>query len=367
MDIPVLISLPIPDKGVKCSRCKMNIFALETPCGADYSTCPICESPCASYVHGDHKLIGKFEDLQDEYDIDEYCCDCNIVFSSGCTHGVNGCTDNIYYGMLVKEYKYADKHDIYDKEETCDSYHDDMINFSGWCYCMDDKYVLPEINNVLDHYLNNDVIEIIKEYVANEVYQGMPKFNSFQHFYDLILNLDLTWMCMCERTGGNIPCQKAYYPIHVDKECYEDRFNHIKKEFLDKINCITPFEYKIRKTFNQQYDDNFNYDGKDEVNELVNDVLKLNTFDDEISNTMSTSRHEHGSVLNRLYSWSEIITTYGQSKDPQVIRHKCVNLVFKNLVFSKRDNQDIVFSAVNYDLSKIKEIFKYICDNKILG
>jgi hypothetical protein len=30
-----------------------------------------------------------------------FCSFCNILFNNGCTHAVNGCTDNVYFGKFI--------------------------------------------------------------------------------------------------------------------------------------------------------------------------------------------------------------------------------------------------------------------------
>lgn len=80
---------PIPKNGIPCSRCEQKMFAIETPDGADYNTCPLCGMPESE----------SDEDVEREY---YFCGDCGIVFDLAGTHAMNGCTDNIYYAEIVE-------------------------------------------------------------------------------------------------------------------------------------------------------------------------------------------------------------------------------------------------------------------------
>lgn len=52
--------IPIPSKGQKCYRCHKNIFAFETPSGADYTNCPICGKPCECCTNQNYISDGEF-------------------------------------------------------------------------------------------------------------------------------------------------------------------------------------------------------------------------------------------------------------------------------------------------------------------
>ena len=56
---PKTIAIPEKHKSRKCWHCKKHVFAVTTPSGADYYTCPLCGNGCS-------------------------CC--GILFSTSCTH-----------------------------------------------------------------------------------------------------------------------------------------------------------------------------------------------------------------------------------------------------------------------------------------
>ena len=85
-------NIPFPDIGQDCPICKINIFALITPNGADFTTCPIC---------GDYNTLDP-SDLEGYY----YCLSCKILYDGGCIHSYNGSNDNIFYGRLIESYQY---------------------------------------------------------------------------------------------------------------------------------------------------------------------------------------------------------------------------------------------------------------------
>ena len=93
---------PILKAGQKCYNCNKMIFAVYTPSGADYNTCPICHNGDWDVDYDDDWDV----DYDDDWDYDYYYCDkCNILYDFDKMHAVEGCTDNIYYGKLVTKYK----------------------------------------------------------------------------------------------------------------------------------------------------------------------------------------------------------------------------------------------------------------------
>ena len=78
-----------------------------TPYGNGILTCPIC----GRYDEGPDGIDPTVCIGTEDFGL--YCTYCNIIYDiSECVHGVNGCTDDSYYGQLVSKWKYKDK--IYD-------------------------------------------------------------------------------------------------------------------------------------------------------------------------------------------------------------------------------------------------------------
>lgn len=165
LEKPELIQLP--DKGNMCQQCKKHIFALLTPSGGDYVTCPLCGNGC---------LCCGFStlDYDSDCEIDEhYCNGCNILFNIGCTHSVNGCTDGIYYGKLIKSYTYQ-----------------------------------------------------------NITYDGMPKFKSFTHMFKILPHIKkINWQCMCYISNCK-SCTHAFYP----EKDYDMYYTHTCDKLCRKKN-----------------------------------------------------------------------------------------------------------------------------------
>lgn len=132
---------------VKCIICKINGFYCETPQGADYNTCPLCEHYDfyqGSYIY-DKKLHEKYFGLNIDDDEKEgmnvyteysFCEKCKIVFDVGCVHGCNGCTDDVYNGHFISKYKYKDIEYIgMPYFESIDEWFNEMpkIEILKWC------------------------------------------------------------------------------------------------------------------------------------------------------------------------------------------------------------------------------------------
>jgi hypothetical protein len=165
--------LKIPkDGGSECQQCHMKIYAVTTPRGGEYLTCPLCTRgcKCCFMYDKDDPIYNKLYEINKKlYSPDNiqsygnhYCSYCHILFDAGCVHGVNGCTEDVYNGLLVKNYK-----------------------------------------------LRNDPESI--------VYEGMIFFESFKQYVDNIANIDVELKCMCDK--NNLICANAYYP---DPEEYEN-------------------------------------------------------------------------------------------------------------------------------------------------
>jgi hypothetical protein len=110
-----------------------------TPSGGDYQTCPLCGQ----------------EDSDEE---PGYCASCKIVYTTGCTHGVHGCTDNSYYGKIVVSFK-----------------------------------------------------------LNGQTHEGMPIFYSYQDYLDT--KMELTWKCMCNNKTYNCKGSKYNQKYQVSKTC----------------------------------------------------------------------------------------------------------------------------------------------------
>lgn len=82
----------LPKSGQCCYKCDRDMFAIETPHGANYTTCPIC---------GDGSDTRIYENSRKYV---HYCSRCNIIFNIGCIHSLNDVIDNVYYGCLVKDF-----------------------------------------------------------------------------------------------------------------------------------------------------------------------------------------------------------------------------------------------------------------------
>lgn len=134
-----LISLPTPLKG--CYKCKKSGYYVETGGGGDYYFCPICNAIINDEMEL-HNII--------------YCHKCHIPFQLGCTHGENGCTDDIDHAMFVKKF-----------------------TFNG------------------------------------VVYEGIPKFETYSDCCAQIEKLNCEWYCTCD--GNAYDCEKASYVRDVEK------------------------------------------------------------------------------------------------------------------------------------------------------
>jgi hypothetical protein len=125
-----LIYFPIPNTGTPCYSCNDMIFMVRTPFGADAWTCPLCN---ALIDIDDDTCIGDFQDV-----LFTYCSNCKILFDIGCVHSENGCTSNIYYGSLIKNFYYNLKK--YDGMPLFESFHDckiymEQMKVEWMCMC----------------------------------------------------------------------------------------------------------------------------------------------------------------------------------------------------------------------------------------
>jgi hypothetical protein len=161
-------TINIPKKCVECYRCNKKIYAITYPQGADYISCPLC----ASYIEP-----SCVSDSDSDIDLDySYCQKCKIVFKSGCTHAVNGCTDDIYYAQFLYE-----THD-------------------------NDKIKGP----------------IIVESEEQAIFFLKSKTCKF------------IWVCMCDGDCTKNQCEKAYYPNYPGIECCKTNLSNTSVIFNEK-------------------------------------------------------------------------------------------------------------------------------------
>jgi len=152
-------------KEIRCDSCDNIGYFCWTPLGGEFVTCPLCENPDAWYEseYTDKEIFFIDAINGNRQQVYPYCAHCKIIFYNGCIHGVNGCTDNCYNGHLI----------------------------SKW-----------------------------KNLKTNEIFNGMPKFESIEEWYNNLENFEiLDWKCL----GTNKFCEKAYYPFAKNPEYYKGR------------------------------------------------------------------------------------------------------------------------------------------------
>ena len=97
-----------------CYKCKAPGLFCETPCGADWITCPICG--CDDFYNklslsnrdDDIKLYNKIEkyfEVNEKRYVITFCENCLILFQTGFIHHEYGCTDSIYTGFIISKWK----------------------------------------------------------------------------------------------------------------------------------------------------------------------------------------------------------------------------------------------------------------------
>lgn len=132
--------IPTPKIGQCCWRCNKMIFAIVTPnsdvrcaiCGnnSDVSLCDCpLDKPDSCYTCNNSEL----DDV-------EYCSDCKTIFKFGNTHANNGCSEDIFFGDIVKEYKFK-------KDEKW---------IIGTPYFKTDKILKDNLNNMKFKWINKD-------------------------------------------------------------------------------------------------------------------------------------------------------------------------------------------------------------------
>jgi hypothetical protein len=152
---------------VKCYNCNMNGFFCYTPNGADFDTCPFCGQNDYLYA-GDHDNFEEISNILKKCKIGfSFCSSCRILYHTGCTHAVNGCTDDTYNAHVIKLWKYN-----------------------------------------------------------GTIYEGMPQFASIDEWLKQIQKIEVLEM-ICLNNGNH--CEKGRYPKSEYPDdydvCYIDYFN----------------------------------------------------------------------------------------------------------------------------------------------
>lgn len=122
------------DKIYYCCYCKLNGFFSYTPSGADFETCPCCgKNDFLNESVNYKKKPTKYDFLfEDEFENDMryalgYCNFCKIIFKLGCIHNNGGCTDNVYNCHFIKKWKHKVTNIEYDGMPKFDD-NDDWFN-----------------------------------------------------------------------------------------------------------------------------------------------------------------------------------------------------------------------------------------------
>lgn len=111
----------------------MSFFTCETPDGADWTTCPLCNgyrtTIMAHYKLSNNILEDDIEYIKDDLracDIDNddlfdeinkivdiediiYCIKCKIIFKCGSVYIERGCTSSTYFASVVKSFIFNDQ------------------------------------------------------------------------------------------------------------------------------------------------------------------------------------------------------------------------------------------------------------------
>jgi hypothetical protein len=97
---------------VTCSCCNAGGFFCTTPEGASYHTCPFCGGTDGVTNDDDDFLYDAEKNPYYELQM-HYCPSCRILFNLGCTHAVNGCTDDVYNGHVICQWKLKGHSHVY--------------------------------------------------------------------------------------------------------------------------------------------------------------------------------------------------------------------------------------------------------------
>ena len=92
-------NIPFPEGGYNCPDCNLNIYALLTLNGMDFTTCPICNY---TNINNPDSLGGFY-----------FCEQCHIIYDGGCVHSYSDkMKDSIFYGRLIESYTFLDEYYI---------------------------------------------------------------------------------------------------------------------------------------------------------------------------------------------------------------------------------------------------------------
>lgn len=101
----------------KCYSCKKIGFFCETPFSGDRTTCPLCNEMCDidQLLSTDEfrQMVAHTKECGVEVFQLGICTKCNIVYDLGCTHSIQGCTDDIYNAHVISKWMHIPTHLIY--------------------------------------------------------------------------------------------------------------------------------------------------------------------------------------------------------------------------------------------------------------
>jgi len=128
------------NKSASCMECHNMNFISYTPEGGYYQTCPLCgryDKEFHNLETGENIILNVDDDDKDPA---SYCIYCNIFFSvSECVHGVNGCTEDSWYSVVISKWKYKDTiyegMPIFDNAEECKNKSKDIEVLEIFCTC----------------------------------------------------------------------------------------------------------------------------------------------------------------------------------------------------------------------------------------
>jgi hypothetical protein len=126
-----------------CEHCKEKTLVCYTPNGADYNTCPLCDSSELNKYN--YSLCDNIED--DDMLNYSYCEKCHIIYEIGCKHKVYGCTDDAYNAHLICEWKDKRTKQYYEGMPYFDNIDDWLQNVNyvqiiKWCCPNKKKFVI---------------------------------------------------------------------------------------------------------------------------------------------------------------------------------------------------------------------------------